>query len=157
MTSKGRAIMDRGKELISSVVPTRFFLGKPEIGEELAISIEQGKTLTIKMLAVGPLNTEKGTREVFFELNGEVSYTFRPDLKSRSKAERHIKRGLALMYRLAQSLSKTPPLPLSTSRAKRPRVTPDRSVRPCRVSWSMCGSRKGRRSRLVTRSVSCPP
>jgi pyruvate carboxylase len=41
----------------------------------LAISIEQGKTLTIKMLAVGPLNTEKGTREVFFELNGEVSYS----------------------------------------------------------------------------------
>ena len=61
------------RSLTSSVVPTRFFLGKPEIGEELAISIEQGKTLTIKMLAVGPLNTEKGTREVFFELNGEVS------------------------------------------------------------------------------------
>lgn len=27
------------------------------------------------MLAVGPLNTEKGTREVFFELNGEVGYS----------------------------------------------------------------------------------
>jgi pyruvate carboxylase len=56
------------------VVPTRFFLGKPEIGEELTISIEQGKTLTIKLLAVGTLNIDKGTREVFFELNGEVSY-----------------------------------------------------------------------------------
>lgn len=56
-----------------SVVPTRYFLGKPEIGEELTISIEQGKTLTIKLLAVGTLNTDKGTREVFFELNGEVS------------------------------------------------------------------------------------
>lgn len=138
-------------------MPTRFFLGKPEIGEELAISIEQGKTLTIKMLAVGPLNTEKGTREVFFELNGEVSYTFGPDLRSRSKAEGHIKRGYALTYRLAQSSSKTRPLPSSTSRAKRPRLTLDRSVRPCRVSWSMCGSRKVRRSRLVTRSVSCQP
>lgn len=54
-------------------MPTRYFLGKPEIGEELTISIEQGKTLTIKLLAVGTLNTDKGTREVFFELNGEVS------------------------------------------------------------------------------------
>jgi hypothetical protein len=54
-------------------VPTRYFLGKPEIGEELSISIEQGKVLTIKLLAVGTLNTDKGTREVFFELNGEVS------------------------------------------------------------------------------------
>ena len=55
-----------------SVVPTRFFLGKPQIGEEMTISIEKGKTLTIKMLAIGPLNTEKGTRECFFELNGEA-------------------------------------------------------------------------------------
>lgn len=54
------------------MLPTRYFLGKPTIGEELAISIEQGKILTIKLLAVGPLNTEKGTRECFFELNGEV-------------------------------------------------------------------------------------
>jgi len=54
-----------------SVVPTRLFLGKPRVNEEMTISIEQGKTLTIKLLAVGPLNTEKGTRECFFELNGE--------------------------------------------------------------------------------------
>lgn len=56
-----------------SVVPTRYFLSKPTIGEEMTISIEKGKTLTIKLLAVGPLNTNKGTRECFFELNGEVS------------------------------------------------------------------------------------
>jgi pyruvate carboxylase len=41
----------------------------------MTISIEQGKTLTIKLLAIGPLNTEKGTRECFFELNGEVRHT----------------------------------------------------------------------------------
>jgi pyruvate carboxylase len=41
------------------------------INEELTIAIEKGKTLTIKLLAIGPLNTEKGTRECFFELNGE--------------------------------------------------------------------------------------
>jgi pyruvate carboxylase len=55
-----------------SVVPTRFFLGKPKIGEEMTIAIEKGKTLTIKLLAVGTLDINKGTRECFFELNGEV-------------------------------------------------------------------------------------
>ncbi|KAL7421116.1 pyruvate carboxylase [Cryptotrichosporon argae] len=55
-----------------SVVPTRWFLGKPQINEELSIAIEQGKTLTIKLLAVGPLDLNKGTRECFFELNGET-------------------------------------------------------------------------------------
>ncbi|WWC63978.1 pyruvate carboxylase [Kwoniella dejecticola CBS 10117] len=55
-----------------SVVPTRYFLGKPVIGEEMSISIEKGKTLTIKLLAVGTLNEQKGTRECFFELNGET-------------------------------------------------------------------------------------
>ncbi|WVQ93145.1 pyruvate carboxylase [Kwoniella sp. CBS 9459] len=55
-----------------SVVPTRYFLAKPEIGEEMTISIEQGKTLTVKLLATGPLNESKGTRECFFELNGET-------------------------------------------------------------------------------------
>lgn len=58
------------------MVPTRYFLGKPQIGEELTISIEKGKTLTIKLLAVGTLNTETGTRECFFELNGEVSLRY---------------------------------------------------------------------------------
>ena len=63
-------------DYIYSVVPTRYFLAKPDIGEEMTISIEQGKTLTIKLLAIGPLNTGKGTRECFFELNGEVSRGF---------------------------------------------------------------------------------
>ncbi|WVO22462.1 pyruvate carboxylase [Cryptococcus decagattii] len=55
-----------------SVVPTRFFLAKPAINEEISISIETGKTLTIKLLAIGPLDQSKGTRECFFELNGET-------------------------------------------------------------------------------------
>lgn len=55
-----------------SVLPTRFFLGKPKINEEMSIEIEQGKMLIIKLLAVGPLDIKKGTRECFFEMNGEV-------------------------------------------------------------------------------------
>lgn len=55
-----------------SVLPTRFFLSKPEIGEEFHVELEKGKVLILKLLAVGPLNTEKGQREVFYEMNGEV-------------------------------------------------------------------------------------
>lgn len=55
-----------------SVVPTRYFLGKPKINEEMSIEIEQGKMLIIKLLAIGTLDTKKGTRECFFEMNGEV-------------------------------------------------------------------------------------
>ncbi|CAG8524585.1 7444_t:CDS:10 [Funneliformis caledonium] len=55
-----------------SVIPTRYFLSRPEIGEELSIELEEGVTLIIKYLAVGPLNTTNGRREVFFELNGEA-------------------------------------------------------------------------------------
>jgi len=54
-----------------SVVPTRFFLGKPKIGEEMHISIEKGKTLIIKVLAIGSVDEHRGTRDVWFEVNGE--------------------------------------------------------------------------------------
>jgi len=54
-----------------SEIPTRYFLSKPEIGEEFNVSIEEGKTLIIKLLAVGSVNAV-GKREVFFELNGEA-------------------------------------------------------------------------------------
>jgi len=54
-----------------SVIPTRYFLAKPDIGEEFNIALEEGVTLIIKYLATGPLNAHTGKREVFFELNGE--------------------------------------------------------------------------------------
>ncbi|KAM3480476.1 hypothetical protein MY8738_004936 [Beauveria namnaoensis] len=55
-----------------SVLPTRFFLSKPEIGEEFNVELEKGKVLILKLLAVGPLSENTGQREVFFEMNGEV-------------------------------------------------------------------------------------
>ncbi|CAH7686900.1 pyruvate carboxylase [Phakopsora pachyrhizi] len=55
-----------------SILPTRYFLAKPEVGEEMHIAIEQGKTLIVKLLASGPVNPDTGVREVFFELNGET-------------------------------------------------------------------------------------
>ncbi|CEG81521.1 Putative Pyruvate carboxylase [Rhizopus microsporus] len=54
-----------------SVLPTRYFLCKPEINEEFYMEIEEGKTLTFKLLAVGPLNND-GKRDVYLELNGEA-------------------------------------------------------------------------------------
>lgn len=38
----------------------------------MSIEIEQGKMLIIKLLAIGTLDVKKGTRECFFEMNGEV-------------------------------------------------------------------------------------
>ena len=55
-----------------SVLPTRYFLTKPEIGEEFNVELEKGKVLILKLLAVGPLSENTGLREVFFEMNGEV-------------------------------------------------------------------------------------
>ncbi len=52
-----------------SVLPTRQFLGPLVVGEEFNVRIERGKTLIIKLTAVGELR-EDGTRDVFFELNG---------------------------------------------------------------------------------------
>ena len=55
-----------------SVLPTKYFLAKPEIGEEFHVELEQGKVLILKLLAVGPLSENTGQREVFYEMNGEV-------------------------------------------------------------------------------------
>ncbi len=53
-----------------SVIPTRHFLAPMKLGEEIAIDIEQGKTLIVVLTAVGELDGD-GCRSVFFELNGQ--------------------------------------------------------------------------------------
>jgi pyruvate carboxylase len=55
-----------------SVVPTRYFLSRPDIGEEMHIEIEKGKTLIIRLMAVGPVVEGRAQRDVWFEVNGEV-------------------------------------------------------------------------------------
>lgn len=55
-----------------SVLPTKYFLARPEIGEEFNVELEKGKVLILKLLAVGPLSEQTGQREVFYEMNGEV-------------------------------------------------------------------------------------
>jgi pyruvate carboxylase len=55
-----------------SVLPTKYFLAKPEIGEEFHVELEKGKVLILKLLAVGPLSETTGQREVFWDVNGET-------------------------------------------------------------------------------------
>jgi pyruvate carboxylase len=72
-----------------SRVPTRYFLGKPRLDDEIQISIEEGKMLIIKLLAIGTLDEKRGTREVFFEMNGEVRAS---QIEDRSAAVEHVSR-----------------------------------------------------------------
>lgn len=53
-----------------SVLDTSTFFHGLETGEEIRVLIEQGKTLIIKLVAIGPL-TKEGTKTIYFELNGQ--------------------------------------------------------------------------------------
>ena len=65
-----------------SVLPTRFFLSTPEVGEEFHVELERGKVLILKLLAIGPLSEQTGQREVFYEINGEVRQVTVDDKKA---------------------------------------------------------------------------
>lgn len=67
---------------------TRIFLVGPKVGEEFEVTIEKGKTLGIKTLALAEDLTPNGEKEVFFELNGQLRSVFIRD-KEASK-EMHI-------------------------------------------------------------------
>jgi pyruvate carboxylase len=75
-----RKFVDKYGDL--SVLPTKYFLNKPAIGEEFNVELEQGKVLILKLLAVGPLSEATGQREVFYEMNGEVRQVTIDDTKA---------------------------------------------------------------------------
>ncbi|KAK4936840.1 pyruvate carboxylase [Elasticomyces elasticus] len=75
-----RKFVDKYGDL--SVLPTKYFLNKPEIGEEFYVELEKGKVLILKLLAVGPLSETTGQREVFYEVNGEVRQVTIDDTKA---------------------------------------------------------------------------
>lgn len=76
---------------------TRIFLTGPKVGEEFEVTIEKGKTLHIKTLAMAEDLTRTGDREVFFELNGQLRSVFirdntaAKDLHIHPKAEKAVK------------------------------------------------------------------
>ncbi len=53
----------------TSVLPTPVFFYGLEVGDEVTIDIQEGKTLIIKLNAIGKVR-EDGTRNIYFELNG---------------------------------------------------------------------------------------
>jgi pyruvate carboxylase len=54
----------------TSILPTSIFFFGPDSGAEHLVEIEPGKTLIVKLLAVGEPHAD-GMRTVFFELNGQ--------------------------------------------------------------------------------------
>ena len=52
-----------------------------DVAEETDVDLEKGKGLTIKLLAIGNLN-DRGEREVFFDLNGQMRTIFVQDKKA---------------------------------------------------------------------------
>ncbi len=61
-----------------SPIPTPAFFYGLQTGEEIAVEIEEGKTLIIRYLTAGEPR-EDGTRTVFFELNGQPREVNVPD------------------------------------------------------------------------------
>lgn len=55
---------------------TRIFLVGPKTGEEFEVTIEKGKTLSFKTLAVATDLNKYGRREVFYEVNGQLRSVF---------------------------------------------------------------------------------
>jgi pyruvate carboxylase len=55
----------------TSVIPTPIFFYGLEPGQETSLDIEPGKTLIIKLNAIGKVHPD-GTRHIYFELNGNA-------------------------------------------------------------------------------------
>lgn len=62
----------------TSVLPTPVYFYGVEVGDEILIDIEQGKTLVLRCVAIGEIN-DKGLVRVFFELNGQPRSVQVPD------------------------------------------------------------------------------
>ena len=60
---------------------TREFLVGPELGEECIVEIEEGKTISVKVLAISDL-LPNGNRELFCEMNGQLRSIFVTDTKA---------------------------------------------------------------------------
>lgn len=70
---------------------TRIFLTGPKVGEEFEVTIEKGKTLHIKTLAMNESLSANGEREVFFELNGQLRSVFIRDKEAVKELHIHPK------------------------------------------------------------------
>ncbi len=74
----------------TSVLPTPVFFYGLDLGDETSIDIEPGKTLIVQLNAIGRVQ-EDGTRDIFFELNGEPRQVTVKDLSAESDVVTHRK------------------------------------------------------------------
>ncbi|PNU19639.1 pyruvate carboxylase [Geothermobacter hydrogeniphilus] len=83
---------DRHRQTYSdtSVLPTPVFFYGLEVGEEVTIDIQEGKTLIIKLNAIGRVH-EDGTRNIYYELNGMPRSAVVKDLSVETEGTAHVK------------------------------------------------------------------
>jgi len=83
---------DRHRQEFSdtSFMPTPVFFYGLEVGDEVTIDIEAGKTLIVKLNAIGRVH-ENGTRNIYFELNGEPRQVTVKDLSVETEEVSHVK------------------------------------------------------------------
>jgi pyruvate carboxylase len=74
----------------TSFLPSPVFFYGLDVGDEVSIDIEAGKTLIIKLNAIGRVH-EDGTRNIYFELNGEPRVVTVKDLAAESDEVSHEK------------------------------------------------------------------
>lgn len=74
----------------TSVLPTPVFFYGLDIGDEVTIEIEAGKTLIVKLNAIGRVR-EDGTRHIYFELNGEPRSATVKDMSVATDDRSHVK------------------------------------------------------------------
>ncbi|PLX95356.1 MAG: pyruvate carboxylase [Desulfuromonas sp.] len=74
----------------TSFMPTPVFFYGLEVGDEVTIDIEAGKTLIVKLNAIGKVH-EDGTRNIYFELNGEPRQVTVTDLSVETEDVSHTK------------------------------------------------------------------
>jgi len=68
----------------TSVVPTPVFFYGMQAGEETTVEIEEGKTLLIKLFAIGEIESDR-RRPLLFELNGQPRPVRIPDKSAAAK------------------------------------------------------------------------
>jgi pyruvate carboxylase len=74
----------------TSFLPTPVFFYGLDVNDEVSIDIEAGKTLIIKLNAIGRVHDD-GTRNIYFELNGEPRVVTVKDLSAESDEASHEK------------------------------------------------------------------
>ncbi|WP_321531167.1 pyruvate carboxylase [uncultured Desulfuromonas sp.] len=74
----------------TSVLPTPVYFYGLDVGDEVSIEIQPGKTLIVTLTAISKVH-EDGTRNIYFELNGEPRQIKVKDLSAETDESEHVK------------------------------------------------------------------